>query len=99
VWSGGTWLLDLLLLLAVEFHGGLGFYRLAVKWGWFEGSDPRRNRVRLKRFVWGLIAFLLLLGILSLTAYMKIGIAHADKVGERYRPPVTIQTPYQGVQP
>jgi fumarate reductase subunit C len=99
VWSDGAWLLDLLLLLAVEFHGGLGFYRLAVKWGWFEGSDPRRNRMRLKRFVWGLIGFLLLLGILSLSTYMKIGIEHADKAGERYRPAVTIQTPYPGVQP
>lgn len=99
VWSGGTWLLDLLLLLAVEFHGGLGFYRLAVKWGWFEGSDPRRNRIRLKRFVWGLIGFLVLLGMLSLSAYMKIGIEHAEKAGERYHPAVTIQTPYQSVQP
>ena len=88
VWSGGTWLLDLLLLLAVEFHGGLGFYRLAVKWGWFEGSDPRRNRIRLKRFVWGLIGFLSLLGMLSLMAYMKIGIEHAERVGERYSPSV-----------
>jgi fumarate reductase subunit C len=88
VWSDGTWIWDLLLLFAVEFHGGIGFYRLAVKWGWFEGSDPRRNRIRLKRFVWGLIGFLSLLGMLSLMAYMKIGIEHAERVGERYSPSV-----------
>jgi fumarate reductase subunit C len=86
VWGGGTWMLDLLLLLAVEFHGGIGLYRLAMKWGWFDGRNPRRNRIRLKRFMWGLIGFLTLLGLLSLTAYMRIGIAHADKTGERYTP-------------
>ena len=88
VWGGGTWLLDLLLLLAVELHGSIGLYRLALKWGWFEGADPRRNRIRLKRFMWGLISFLIVLGMLSLTAYVKIGIDHAGQVGERYSPPV-----------
>jgi fumarate reductase subunit C len=92
VWSGGSWLLDLLLLLAVEFHGGIGLYRLAIKWGWFAGDDPRRNRLRLKRFMWGLIGFLLLLGLLSLAAYIKIGIAHAEHAGERYQP-TTLQQP------
>jgi succinate dehydrogenase hydrophobic anchor subunit len=27
------------LLFAVEFHGGIGLYRLALKWGWFAGRD------------------------------------------------------------
>ena len=85
VWSG-SWLLDILLLLAVEFHGGIGLYRLAVKWGWFDGSNPRRNRIRLKRFMWGMIGFLLVLGMMSLAAYMKIGRAHAEYAGERYSP-------------
>ena len=40
VWSGRWWPLYILLLFAVELHGGIGLYRLAVKWGWFEGSDP-----------------------------------------------------------
>ena len=40
VWSGHYWPLYILLLLAVELHGGIGLYRLAVKWGWFAGSDP-----------------------------------------------------------
>lgn len=92
VWSGGSWVLDLLLLLAVEFHGTIGLYRLAVKWGWFDGNNPRRNRIRLKRVMWGLIGFLLILGMMSLTAYMKIGKAHAERVGEHYSPP-SIQQP------
>src|SRR4026208_1818531 len=44
VWSGGWWPLYLVLLFAVELHGGVGLYRLAVKWGWFEGKDPNRTR-------------------------------------------------------
>jgi fumarate reductase subunit C len=91
VWSGGSWILDLPLLLAVEFHGGIGLYRLAVKWGWFDGSNPRRNRIRLKRFMWGMIGFLLMLGMMSLAAYMKIGQAHAEQAGEHYIPPVLQQ--------
>jgi len=98
VWSDGTWWLDLLLLLAVEFHGGIGLYRLAVKWGWFDGADPRHNRIRLKRFMWGLIGFLTLLGMLSLTAYMKIGFDHAERVGERYDPAALQQSLYPGGQ-
>mgnify|MGYP001556077719 CR=1 FL=1 len=97
VWSGGSWMLDLPLLLAVEFHGGIGLYRLAVKWGWFDGSNPRRNRIRLKRFMWGMIGFLLVLGMMSLAAYIKIGQAHAGKVGEHYIPPA-LQQPINQVE-
>lgn len=86
VWSGWLWPLDLLLLLAVEFHGGIGLYRLAIKWGWFEGDDPRRTRTLLVRLKWGIIGFLLTLGLLTLAAYIRIGIDHADRVGERYQP-------------
>lgn len=84
VWSHYMWPLYLLLLLAVEFHGGIGLYRLAVKWGWFEGRDPARSRLRLQRFKWALTVFLVTLGLLTLGAYMKIGMEHADNVGERY---------------
>lgn len=98
VWGGGTWLLDLLLLLAVEFHGSIGLYRLTVKWGWLDGSDPCRNRIRLKRFMWGLIGFLILLGMLSLTAYMRIGFDHAESAGERYSPTAVQQSSSNGIQ-
>ena len=39
VWSEHWWPLYILLLLAVELHGGIGLYRLAVKWGWFTGGN------------------------------------------------------------
>ena len=49
VWSDRFWPLYLVLLFAVELHGGIGLYRLAVKWGWFAGDDPNASRARLKR--------------------------------------------------
>jgi len=86
VWSGMWWPLYLVLLFCVEIHGGVGLYRLAVKWGWFEGTDPERTRHRLSRLKWGLTVFFLVLGLLTLAAYMKIGYQHRDRVGEAYAP-------------
>ena len=70
----------------VEIHGGIGLYRLAVKWGWFEGADPKRTRRRLKSIKWALTAFFLVLGLLTLAAYMKIGIEQPRPPGEEYVP-------------
>ena len=86
VWSESMWPLYLLLLLAVEFHGAIGVYRLAVKWGWFEGRDAGRTRAKLQRVKWGITICFLTLGLLTLAAYIKIGIEHQDRAGERYRP-------------
>jgi len=86
VWSGNWWPLYLVLLFNVELHGGIGLYRLAVKWGWFEGEDPNRTRQMLKRVKWGITVFFLVLGLTTLAAYMKIGHEHRDHVGERYVP-------------
>jgi fumarate reductase subunit C len=86
VWSGGWWPFYLVALFAVELHGGVGLYRLAVKWGWFEGDDPKASRRRLKAVKWGLTVFFVALGLATLGAYMKIGYAHRDNVGERYTP-------------
>ncbi len=86
VWSDGMWGLYILLLLAVEVHGGVGLYRLAVKWGWFEGRDPAVSRARLQKAKWGITAFFLVLGFLTLAAYVKIGVEHAGHYGERYTP-------------
>lgn len=90
IWSQYMWPLYLLLMLAVEFHGGIGLYRLAVKWGWFEGDNPARNRLWLQRFKWALTVFLVTLGLLTLAAYMKIGFEHTDKIGQRYEPVVSV---------
>ena len=86
VWSGHFWPLYLVLLFAVELHGGIGLYRLAVKWDWFAGADPSATRRRLKTLKWGLTAFFLVLGLATLAAYIKIGIEHAPRAGEVYTP-------------
>jgi fumarate reductase subunit C len=86
VWSGGWEPLYLVLLISVETHGAVGLYRLALKWGWINvarGSSARRN---LKRFMWGVIVFFLVLGMFTGAAYRKIGYEHRDHVGERYTP-------------
>ena len=44
MWSDTMWPLYLVLLFAVEFHGGIGLYRVALKWGWFENGDPPATR-------------------------------------------------------
>ena len=86
VWTGMWWPLYLVLLFCVEIHGGVGLYRLVVKWGWFESSDPNRRRRMLVRLKWAITAFFLALGLLTLAAYMKIGYDHRDRVGEVYVP-------------
>ncbi len=86
VWSDLMWPLYLVMLFAVELHGGIGLYRLALKWGWFETADPSVTRRRLRVYKWSLTAFFLLLGLATLAAYMKIGIAHAPYYGEPYLP-------------
>ncbi len=86
VWSQNFWPLYLVLLFAVEIHGGIGLYRLAMKWGWFEGASAAATRARLKAAKWALTAFFLVLGLATLAAYMKIGIEHAPRAGERYVP-------------
>jgi fumarate reductase subunit C len=86
VWSEHFWPLYVLLLLAVELHGGIGLYRLAVKWGWLTGPDANVTRHRLKLAKWALTVFFLVLGFATLAAYIKIGIEHQDRYGERYVP-------------
>ncbi|MBM4180601.1 MAG: fumarate reductase cytochrome b subunit [Betaproteobacteria bacterium] len=84
VWSGRMWPLYLVLLFLVELHAGVGLYRLAVKWVAFR--DPRRSLRILGRLKWAFTVFFLVLGLLSLAAYIKLGIEHADRVGEPYIP-------------
>jgi fumarate reductase subunit C len=81
IWSDGLWPFYLTMLLAVELHGGIGLYRLAVKWDLLPAS-----RAFLKRLKWGLTAFFLILGLATLGAYMKIGYEHRFQYGERYTP-------------
>lgn len=91
MWTDWMWPLYLVLLIAVELHGSIGLYRLAVKWGWFDGDDPRATRKKLKAFKNVMGIFLIALGLATLAAYMKIGYDHRDKAGEKYVPTAKIE--------
>lgn len=86
VWSGRMWPIYLTLLFVVEIHGGIGLYRLMIKWGLFLGGAPKLARRRLQRLKWLITTFFLILGLLTLAAYMKLGYEHRHQVGERYIP-------------
>jgi fumarate reductase subunit C len=98
VWTGRYWPLYILLLLAVEFHGGIGLYRLCVKWQWFAGATADATRHRLKMLKWALTIFFLVLGFATLAAYVKIGIAHAPDYGKPYVP-ASLAAPAKAVTP
>jgi fumarate reductase subunit C len=86
VWSGRWWPFYLILLIAVEIHGGIGLYRLVLKWGWVNTAGGAIGRKKLQQVKWAITGFFLVLGLLTLVAYMKIGFDHHDNVGERYLP-------------
>lgn len=88
------WPFYLLLLLAVEFHGSIGLYRLCVKWGWFEGTDAKVTRAKLKKAKWVITVFFMGLGLTTLAAYIKIGYEHRNNAGERYHPTAQIEMQY-----
>lgn len=60
--SGGLWPLYAVLLLCVEFHAGVGLYRLAVKWG----AGARLSRNALWKIEHVLFWSILGLGIVTL---------------------------------
>lgn len=91
VWSGGLWPLYLVLLFAVELHGSIGLYRLAIKWGWL-GAD--RRWLRWARY--GISTFFITLGLLTLLAFINIGRDHAGQAGEHYAPPPANNTQHPG---
>ena len=86
IWSDNAWVMYIILLIAVELHATIGLYRLAVKWGWFSGKNYKQTREKLKLIRNGIIVFYLILGSLSLGAYMKIGYEHQDNYGEKFIP-------------
>jgi len=91
VYSDYMWPLYIMLLVAVEFHGAIGLYRLSVKWGWFEGDNPKESRKQLKKAKWILSGVMLILGAATLISYMKIGAEHQANYGERYTTQVEVQ--------
>ena len=82
------------LLLAVEFHGSIGIYKLIIKWGWFEGKDYKATRKRYKKIkLWVTILFVTL-GLLTLFKYVQIGLEQRENnnVGQRYVPQALVDT-------
>lgn len=64
--QGGFWLVFYLILLPmVELHVGIGFYRIAVKWGFIR----RKRRQGFKRFENMLTAFFILIGLIALARF------------------------------
>jgi fumarate reductase subunit C len=99
VW-GGMWPLYLLLLIAVVAHAGIGIFRLAVKWNGFwkpDGAGPSRSA--WLHVTHGVIGGFLLLGLVVLGAYMKVGYEHRELAGERYIPLATVVAGPSGTSP
>ena len=65
--QGGFWLVFYLILLPmVELHVGIGFYRIAVKWGFAK----RKDRKAYKRFETWLSAIFILIGLITLLRFV-----------------------------
>ena len=101
IYSEWMWLLYLFLLISVVLHAAIGLYRLALKWGFFEGKNPGKSRLLMKKVMWFSIIFYLTTGLLSLGSYAMIGYQHSDKKGQRYQPLAVEQelTSAQGQEP
>ncbi len=91
MWTDMLWPYYLIMLLAIELHGGIGIYRLAIKW-----CIPNAPRATLRKMKWGLTAFFLIIGLLTLAAYMKIGYDHRGNPNESYTPSWAVQSVNEG---
>ena len=83
------WMLPLyvLLLITSVLHANIGFYRLSIKWGWFEGKNAKKSRKILQKIRNISIVFFIGLGLLSIFNYAKIGLEDTrPHTGERYIP-------------
>jgi fumarate reductase subunit C len=64
--QGGFWLAFYLILLPmIELHVGIGFYRIAVKWGFAR----RKDRKSFKKFENILTAFFVFIGLIALARF------------------------------
>lgn len=69
--QGGFWLIFYLILLPmVELHVGIGFYRIAVKWGFVR----RKERKGFKRFENILTGIFILIGIITIIRFLTLPI-------------------------
>lgn len=93
IYSEWMWPLYLLLLISVVLHAAIGLYRLALKWGVFEGKNFRKSRRLMKKIMLVSIIVYLTISLLSLGTYTLIGYKHSDRKGERYQPVFIEQKP------
>ncbi len=84
IYSDWMWPLYLLLLICVILHASIGLYRLALKWGVFEGARPKQRRQLLRKLMFITLFVYLGISLMSLGTYMIIGYQHADHAGERF---------------
>jgi fumarate reductase subunit C len=69
--QGGFWLVFYLILLPmVELHVGIGFYRIAVKWGLIR----KKGRKGLKRFENVLTGIFILIGLITIIRFLTLPI-------------------------
>jgi fumarate reductase subunit C len=69
--QGGFWMVFYLILLPmVELHVGIGFYRIAVKWGFIR----RKERKGFKRFENVLTAIFILIGLITIIRFVTLPI-------------------------
>jgi fumarate reductase subunit C len=67
--QGGFWLVFYLILLPmVELHVGIGFYRIAVKWGFIR----RKERKGFKRFENILTGTFILIGLITIIRFLTL---------------------------
>jgi fumarate reductase subunit C len=75
----------IVLLIAVELHGSIGLYRLAVKW-----LKLSVTRQFLKKCETGLMVFFLALGFFTMAAYVKIGYDYVQVNGDFFSPTYSV---------
>lgn len=92
IYSEWLWPLYLLLLISVVLHAAIGLYRLALKWGFFAGKNPKKSRQVMKKVMLASVLVYLTIGLLSLGTYTMIGYEHREQAGERYQPVALKQT-------
>lgn len=69
--QGGFWLAFYLILLPmVELHVGIGFYRIAVKWGFIKA----KKRKGFKKFENILTGVFILIGLITLIRFMTLAV-------------------------
>ena len=88
IYSNGMFFFYLILLFSVVIHAGAGLYRVSIKWGLIVGKNPRLGRQRNKATARVIAVLFLVLGLMALIAYGKLGYDHKEKKGERFNPAI-----------